>query len=116
MKSNLRSASSRSKQMAHTPSRSMRITKHAKKPGLPADMADVPVCGLPASFSDKRERVTYEMATTFANSLGSPRVSTIARSQRAVTMGITDVIALMGYCTALSLISLFMMCRIPHLG
>jgi hypothetical protein len=61
------------------------------------------VCGLSASFSDEREQVIYEMATTLANSRWIPQ-GLYDRAVKALGhVGITDVIALMGEYTAISL-------------
>jgi len=87
----------------HTPHSIDQHAKHAKKLGLPAEMIDALVCGLPVSFPDKREQVIYEMTTTLAHSLWVPQ----GLYDRAVIAlghnGVTDVIALMGYHTALAL-------------
>jgi 4-carboxymuconolactone decarboxylase len=78
-------------------------TQRAEKLGLPADMIDALVCGLSASFSDEREQVIYEMATTLANSRWIPQ-GLYDRAVKALGhVGITDVIALMGEYTAISL-------------
>jgi 4-carboxymuconolactone decarboxylase len=75
----------------------------AKKLGLPPEMIDKVISGLPASFTDEREQVIYELATTLANSRWVPR-GLYDRAVKALGQnGITDVIVLMGYYTAVSL-------------
>ena len=71
--------------------------------GLPAATVEALLSGLPASFSDEREQVVYEMATCLANSRWVPQ----GLYDRAVKglghVGITDVITLMGYYTSVSM-------------
>jgi hypothetical protein len=50
-------------------------------------MIDALFCGLSASFSDKREQVIYEMATTLANSFWVPQGLYDRASQRSVITG-----------------------------
>jgi 4-carboxymuconolactone decarboxylase len=61
------------------------------------------MAGLPASFGDAREQVVYEVATTLA----AGRLIAQGLYDRAVDTlgheGVTDVIVLMGYYTAVSL-------------
>jgi 4-carboxymuconolactone decarboxylase len=77
--------------------------ERAEKLGLPADMVEAAACGLPASFSDEREQVIYEMGTALANSRWIPR-GIYDRAVKALGhVGITDVIVLMGYYTAISM-------------
>jgi 4-carboxymuconolactone decarboxylase len=77
--------------------------RRGKEVGLPADKVEALIAGLPASFSDPREQVVYEIATTLSNARWVPR----GLYDRAVELlghvGITDVIVLMGYYTAVSL-------------
>jgi len=58
---------------------------------------------LPTAFSDGREQLVYEIATTLANSRWVPQ----GLHDRAVKVlgheSITDVIVLMGYYTAVAL-------------
>ena len=74
-----------------------------KAAGLPADKVEAILCGLPTSFSDKREQVVYETATCLANS----RWVSKGLYDRAVEAlgheGITDVICLIGYYTMVSM-------------
>ena len=61
------------------------------------------VAGLPASFTDPREQVVYEMAMALA---GGRLVSQGLHDRAVKVLGhesITDVIVLMGYYTAVSL-------------
>jgi 4-carboxymuconolactone decarboxylase len=75
----------------------------AKNAGMPPEMIDAVISGLPASFADEREQVIYEMATALANSRWISR----GLFDRAVKVlghtGITDVTVLMGFYTAVSL-------------
>ena len=75
----------------------------AKAAGLPADKVEAILSGLPASFSDKREQVVYEMAICLTNS----RWVSNGLYERAVEalghVGITDVITLMGFYTSVSM-------------
>jgi 4-carboxymuconolactone decarboxylase len=74
-----------------------------KAAGLPADKVEALLSGLPASFDDEREQVVYEMAVTLANS----RWVSKGLYERAIkvlgTVGITDVICLMGFYTSVSM-------------
>jgi 4-carboxymuconolactone decarboxylase len=75
----------------------------AKAAGLPADKVEAILSGLTTSFTDKREQVVYEMATCLANA----RWVSKGLYDRAVEalghVGITDVITLMGFYTAVSM-------------
>jgi 4-carboxymuconolactone decarboxylase len=75
----------------------------AKNSGMPPEMIDAVISGLPASFANEREQVVYEMATALANS----RWISKGLYDRAVKVlghtGITDVTVLMGFYTAVSL-------------
>jgi 4-carboxymuconolactone decarboxylase len=77
--------------------------KRGKEVGLPAAAVEAMIAGLPASFADPREHAVYEMATALANN----RLVSQGVFDRAVTAlgheGVTDVIVLMGYYTAVSL-------------
>lgn len=74
-----------------------------KAAGLPGDKVEALICGLPASFTDPREQVIYEIATTLANTRWVPK----GLYDRAVELlghvGITDVICLMGYYSMVSM-------------
>jgi 4-carboxymuconolactone decarboxylase len=76
--------------------------KRGKEVGLPGPMVEAIVAGLPASFTDSREQVVYEMAMALAES----RLLSQGLYDRAVqALGherITDIIVLMGYYTAVS--------------
>jgi len=77
--------------------------KRGKEVGLPAAAVEAMVNGQPASFTDAREQVVYEMAIALANG----RLVGQGLFDRAVKTlgheGITDVIVLMGYYTCVSL-------------
>jgi 4-carboxymuconolactone decarboxylase len=71
--------------------------------GLPAAAVEAIVAGLPAAFADAREQVVYEVAMALA----AGRLVPQTLYDRAVGAlgheGVTDVIVLMGYYTAVSL-------------
>src|SRR5260370_3799785 len=52
----------------HTPYTIYAHEMFAKNYGMPPEMIDAGIIGLPASFAIKREQVVYEMATALANS------------------------------------------------
>ena len=70
---------------------------------LPAEKVEAILSGLPASFSDTREQVVYEIAMCLANSRWVPK----GLYDRAVDAlghaGVTDVICLMGFYTSVSM-------------
>jgi 4-carboxymuconolactone decarboxylase len=77
--------------------------RRGKEVGLPAAAVEAIIAGLPASFTDVREQVVYEMAMTLA---GGRLVSQGLYDRAVEVLGhesITDVIVLMGYYTAVSL-------------
>jgi 4-carboxymuconolactone decarboxylase len=77
--------------------------KRGQEVGLPAATVEAIIAGLPASFTDIREQVVYEMAMTLA---GGRLVSQGLYDRAVEALGhesITDVIVLMGYYTAVSL-------------
>jgi len=75
----------------------------AKAAELPSDKVEAILSGLPTSFADKREQVVYEMAICLSNS----RWVSKGLFDRAVEalghVGITDVIALIGFYTTVSM-------------
>src|SRR6266446_6650054 len=87
----------------HTPYTIYAHETFAKNYGMPPEMIDAVISGLPASFANEREQVIYEMATALANS----RWISKGLYDRAVKAlghtGITDVTVLMGFYTAVSL-------------
>ena len=87
----------------HTPYTIYAHETFAKGAGMPPEMIDAVISGLPASFANEREQVIYEMATALANS----RWISKGLYDRAVKAlghtGITDVTVLMGFYTAVSL-------------
>ena len=77
--------------------------RRGKEVGLPAASIEALLNGLPASFSDAREQVVYEVALALA---GGRLVSQGLYDRAVKTLGhesITDMIVLMGYYTAVSL-------------
>jgi len=87
----------------HTPYTIYAHETFAKNYGMPPEMIDAVISGLPASFANEREQVIYEMATA----LGNSRWISKGLYERAVKAlghtGITDVTVLMGFYTAVSL-------------
>jgi 4-carboxymuconolactone decarboxylase len=77
--------------------------KRGKEVGLPAAAVEAITTGLPASFDDPREQVVYEVAISLANN----RIVSQGLHDRAVSLlghhGVSDVITLIGYYTAVSL-------------
>ena len=75
----------------------------AKAAGLPNDKVEAILSGLPTSFTDKREQVIYEMAMCLTQS----RWVAKGLYERAVEalghVGVTDVIALMGFYASVSM-------------
>ncbi len=89
--------------MRHTPYTIYAHETFAKNSGMPPEMIDAVISGLPASFANEREQVIYEMASALADS----RWISKGLYDRAVKVlghtGITDVTVLMGFYTAVSL-------------
>jgi len=77
--------------------------KRGREVGLEATSVEAIVAGLPTSFPDPREQVVYEVAMALAGGCLVPQ----GLYERAVGLlgheGVTDVIVLMGYYTAVSL-------------
>jgi 4-carboxymuconolactone decarboxylase len=77
--------------------------KRGKEVGLPAAAVEAMTAGLPTSFDNPREQVIYEVAASLADN----RIISQGLHDRAVSLlghsGISDVITLMGYYTAVSL-------------
>ena len=81
--------------------------KRGREVGLTAAQVEAIVAGSPTSFADAREQVVYEMALALAGGRLVPQ----GLYDRAVAVlgheGVTDVIVLMGYYTAVSLTTNF---------
>ena len=75
----------------------------AKEAGLPHDQVEAILSGLPTSFSDKREQVVYEMAMCLTNSRWVAKGLYDRAVEALGHVGITDVITLMGFYTAVSM-------------
>lgn len=75
----------------------------AKAAGLPADKVEAILSGLPASFTDKREQVIYEMAICLVNSRWVSKGLYERALEALGHVGITDVIALMGFYTSVAM-------------
>jgi 4-carboxymuconolactone decarboxylase len=87
----------------HTPYTIYAHETFAKNYGMPPEMIDAVISGLPASFANERELVIYEMATALANSRWISK-GLFDRAVKALGhTGITDVTVLMGFYTAVSL-------------
>jgi 4-carboxymuconolactone decarboxylase len=77
--------------------------KRGKEVGLPAATVEAIIAGLPASLSDPREQVVYEVAMALA---GGRLISQGLHDRAVKVLGhesVTDMIVLMGYYTAVSL-------------
>ena len=77
--------------------------RRGKEVGLAQDAVEAIIAGRPASFTDPREQVVYEVAMALTND----RIVPEGLYERAVKLlgheTITDTIVLMGYYTAVSL-------------
>ncbi len=77
--------------------------KRGKEVGLPADAVEAMMTNRPTAFADPREQAVYEVAVSLANN----RLISQGLHDRAVAAlgheGVTDMIVLMGYYTAVSL-------------
>ena len=77
--------------------------RRGKEVGLPAPTVEAILTGLPVSFADSREQIVYEVATTLAGRRLLPQ-GLYDRAVKALGHeGVTDMIVLMGYYTAVSL-------------
>ena len=77
--------------------------KRGKEVGLPAATVEAIIAGLPVSFEDAREQVVYEVAMALAGGRLVPQ-GLYDRAVKALGHeGVTDMIVLMGYYTAVSL-------------
>ena len=77
--------------------------KRGKEVGLPAAAVEAMIAGLPASFTDAREQVVYEMAMALADGRLAPQGLYDRAAKVLGHESITDIIVLMGYYTAVSL-------------
>ena len=75
----------------------------AKAAGLPSDKVEAILSGLPASFTDKREQVVYEIAMCLTNSRWVAKGLYDRAVEALGHVGITDVITLMGFYTSVSM-------------
>ena len=77
--------------------------KRGKEVGLTAAQVEAIAAGLPTSFEDPREQAVYEVSVSLANN----RIVTQGLHDRAVALlghpGVSDLVSLMGYYTAVSL-------------
>ncbi len=77
--------------------------KRGAEVGLPAAAIQAIVTGMPTQFDNVREQVVYEVATALATVRLVPQVLYDRAVQELGHVGITDMIVLMGYYTAVSL-------------
>jgi 4-carboxymuconolactone decarboxylase len=77
--------------------------RRGKEVGLPAATVEAMIAGRPVSFSDEREQVVYEAATSLAGGHLISQGLYDRAVERLGHEGITDMIVLMGYYTAVSL-------------
>lgn len=75
----------------------------AKAAGLPADKVEAILSGLPVSFDDKREQLIYEMAICLVNSRWVSKGLYERALEALGHVGITDVIALIGFYTSVAM-------------
>jgi 4-carboxymuconolactone decarboxylase len=75
----------------------------AKDVGLPADKVEAILSGLTTSFTDTREQVVYEMAVCLANARWVSKGLYERALEALGHVGITDVIALMGFYAGVSM-------------
>jgi 4-carboxymuconolactone decarboxylase len=77
--------------------------KIGERAGLPPEKVQALIAGLHTSFGDPRQQVVYDMTTT----LIAPRIVPQGLYERAVKLlgdrGLTDLTALIGYFTSVSL-------------
>ena len=77
--------------------------KRGKEVGLPVAAVEAIIAGLPTSFADAREQVTYEVSMALAGN----RIVPVGLHDRAVALlghaGVSDLVSLMGYYTAVCL-------------
>ena len=75
----------------------------AKAAGLPHDKVEAMLTGLPTAFDDTREQIVYEMAICLSESRWVSK-GLFERALAALDhVGITDVIGLMGFYTAVAM-------------
>jgi 4-carboxymuconolactone decarboxylase len=70
---------------------------------VPNDKVEAILSGLPASFTDKREQVIYEMATCLVSARWVSKGLYERAFEALGDVGITDVIALMGFYTSVAM-------------
>lgn len=75
----------------------------AKAAGLPNDKVEAILSGLPAAFTDKREQIVYEMAMCLVNARWVSKGLYERALEALGHVGITDVIALMGFYTSVAM-------------
>ena len=75
----------------------------AKAAGLPSDKVEAILSGLSASFTDKREQVIYEMTICLTNSRWVSKGLYERALEALGHVGITDVIALIGFYTSVAM-------------
>ncbi len=77
--------------------------KRGLEVGLPQDKVEAMMAGQPTAFDDAREQAVYEVASSLAEN----RIVSQGLHDRAVALlghpGISDLVSLMGYYTAVSL-------------
>ena len=77
--------------------------KRGVEVGLPRASVEAIIGGLPTSFPDAREQTVYEVAMALADGRLLPQGLHDRAVQALGHVGVTDVIVLMGYYTAVSL-------------
>lgn len=77
--------------------------RRGKEVGLPAAVVEAIVAGRPATLTDKREAVVYDVALALANGCLIPQDLYDRAVEALRHEGVTDLIVLMGYYTCVSL-------------
>lgn len=75
----------------------------AREAGLPADKVEAILSGITTSFDDKREQVVYEMGICLSESRWVSKGLYERALEALGHVGITDVIALMGFYTTVAM-------------
>lgn len=81
--------------------------RYAKAAGLPSEQIEALLSGLATAFAEKREQVIYEMAMCLANERWVSRGLYDRAVEALGHVGISDVIALMGYYATAAMMTSF---------
>lgn len=81
--------------------------RYAQTSGIPSEQVEALLSGLTTSFTNQREQVVYEMAICLTNARWVSRGLYDRAVQTLGDVGITDVIALMGYYASAAMMTSF---------